>query len=46
MKLIEAIQILTEHQKWRLGSVNERPCSPQELTCAIDKILEHLTTTL
>lgn len=44
MTLAESIQILEEHQKWRLGNINERPSSPQELTSAIDKILEHLTT--
>jgi len=42
MKLKEAIEILTYHQKWRLGKVNEMKHSPKQLTQALDIALNLL----
>jgi len=44
MKLKEAIEILTYHQKWRLGKVDEMKYTPKELTEAIDVAIMALKT--
>lgn len=42
MKLKEAIEILSYHQKWRLGKVDEMKYSPKQLTEALDIALKLL----
>ena len=37
MKLSRAIEILDEHQKWRLGCDKTEPTKPKELTSAINE---------
>lgn len=32
----KALELLTKHQQWRLGFIGEMPCTPQELTTALD----------
>lgn len=44
MTLETAIEILTYHQEWREGKIDEMKYSGLELTKAIDVILEHLKT--
>lgn len=41
MTLTQAIEILTYHQEWRLGKVDEMPYSPRQLTEAIDTVLDY-----
>ena len=43
MKLKKAIQILINHNKWRLGGKGEMT-DPKELTSAIKKILKKCTS--
>ena len=44
MKLKEAIEILTYHQKWRLGETDKMKYTPKELTEAIDVAIRALKT--
>ncbi len=44
MDLKLAIEILTYHQKWRLGKVEDYKYSPKEITMAIDVLLNYLKT--
>lgn len=39
MGIKQAIEVLENHQKWRLGQTDEMPHSPKELTDSIDKVL-------
>lgn len=41
MTIKQALEILYQHQKWRLGLTNEMPFTPKELTQALDTILKH-----
>lgn len=41
MTLKQAIEILKEHQKWRLGEINEWSFTGKQLTQAINTILKH-----
>lgn len=41
MTLKQAIEILAEHQKWRLGETDEMPFTTKQLTQAINTILKH-----
>ena len=45
MKLKQAIKILAEHQKWRLGEIENMPYMSKQLTEAINTILKHYDTT-
>lgn len=40
MNLEKAIQILTHHQEWRLGKIDEIKFNPKELTTALDVVLD------
>jgi hypothetical protein len=41
-KPIDAIEILTYHQQWRLGVQDDAKYTPRDITIAIDEILEYL----
>tara|TARA_R110000796_G_C14431862_1_gene421228 strand:+ start:81 stop:377 length:297 start_codon:yes stop_codon:yes gene_type:complete len=40
MKIEKAIKILTYHQEWRLGKIDEMKFVPKELTTALDIVLD------
>lgn len=41
MTIKQAIEILKEHQKWRIGMRSSPTCTSAELTQAINTILKH-----
>ena len=42
MTAVEALEILTQHQKWRQGLTNEMPYTPAQLTAALDVVIAEL----
>jgi hypothetical protein len=38
----DAIQLLKKHQQWRLGFIEDMPCTPKELTAAINLVISKL----
>ena len=42
MTAVEALEILTQHQKWRQGLTNEMPYTPYQLTAALDVVIAEL----
>jgi hypothetical protein len=41
MTIERAIVILKQHQKWRLGLIDEAPCTPKQLSEAIETIIAY-----
>jgi hypothetical protein len=41
MTIERAIEILKEHQKWRLELIDEMPCTPKQLSEAIETIIAY-----
>lgn len=39
MTFKKAIEVLKDHQKWRLGELDEMPFKPSEITEALDIVL-------
>jgi hypothetical protein len=46
MTAVEALEILTQHQKWRQGLTNEMPYTPAQLTAALDVVIAELRKNL
>jgi len=46
MTIIEALEILMQHQKWRQGLTNDMPYTPYQLTVALDVAIAELRKNL